>query len=107
MQVCKDLLSPGWNFLTLGALFSLNQVEDAELCEVEGSRARAGRERHLLSRAMLCLRRASATCNQGKPSGWTTAFPKAIVALLVTTPKYKCIYIVEDGNIERNKSQMG
>lgn len=48
----------------LRALFLPNHIEDAELCEVEGSRARAGGERHLLSRVMLCVPRASAASNQ-------------------------------------------
>lgn len=56
----------------LGALFSPNHIEEAELCEVEGSRSRAGGERHLLSRVMLCVPRASAARDQ-KPSGWARA----------------------------------
>lgn len=59
--------------------FSPNHTEDAELCEVEGSRARAGGERHLLSRVMLCVPRASATRNQEKPSLWATT---AVLVLL-------------------------
>lgn len=53
----------------LGALFSPNHIEDAELCEVEGSRSRAGGERHLLSRVMLCVPRASAARNQKSQDG--------------------------------------